>query len=112
MHVLVTSPRDDHKRKLKELAPDWELVFADRMQVTADDVRPAQIILGNVPISVWPTRATLSGFNYQRRCEWVYQSRVLPPGAVLPVPQGHSHGCLRAPPGLGACFNQESRNLP
>jgi len=90
MHVLVTFPaRDDHKRKLKELAPDWELVFADRMQVTADDVRPAQVILGNVPIPVLAHASKLKWIQLSSAGANGYTNPgVLAPGAVLTCSSG------------------------
>jgi len=90
MRVLVTFPaHDDHKRKLEALAPDWDLVYAHRLKVTAEDVRQADIILGNVPIAV---------LAHATRLVWIQLSSagangytdpgVLPSGARLTCSSG------------------------
>jgi len=90
MRVLVTFPaHDDHKRKLEALAPDWDLVYAHRLKVTAEDVRQADIILGNVPVAV---------LAHATRLVWIQLSSagangytapgVLPSGARLTCSSG------------------------
>ncbi len=90
MHVLVTFPaNDEHKRKLEALVPDWTLVYAHRLKVTAEDVRPADIILGNVPIAVLPFATRLSWIQLSSAGANGYTDPgVLPPKALLTCSSG------------------------
>lgn len=50
MKILVTMPTNDsHRDKLRAAAPNAEFIFSDNSPVDEEDVKEADIIVGNVP---------------------------------------------------------------
>ena len=50
--VMIATPVSDDRKELFTSIPNAEITFIDRTSVTAEDIRDAEVILGNLPLKL------------------------------------------------------------